>query len=343
MKNIATGNNDAQLSLTPPIPTNFLLGLIDSELQPTEDEKRRINALVAARLPPLIRTEVLSMVLGVSHKLLFAMAHTPEKYYRRFEIPKRGGGTRRIATPRVFLKVVQKWILLNILYKHQLPPYVTGFVPGRGIIANASSHTGKRYLAKIDIENFFPSIGFQRVKGVYEQCGFPAKVTNLLAGLSILGGKLPQGAPSSPYIANLVFEPIDRELNELAETANLTYSRYADDLTFSSNNPIPKDLIAQIERLVTANSFRINKGKSRLLGPGQRRMTTGLVVNVKAQPVRWLRRRLRARFHQAALRPNRFKEEASQLLGWAAYVNMYDPSKGKRYLAVANRVVAISQ
>ena len=331
------------MELTPPFPIDQLRESIFRDFAPTAAEARLVQTLIEREVPPIINSQTLSLILGVSHKLLWAMASVPDRYYRRFQIPKRSGGTRDIATPRVFLKVVQRWILLNILYRRPLPPFVTGFVPGRGLLNNASFHVRRRYLAKVDVQDFFPSIGFHQVAGVYRDFGFPESVVVLLARLSLLGEVLPQGAPTSPYLANLVFLPCDGEIIALANHHQVAYSRYADDLTFSSDAPIGGDFIAQVVRLIEGHSFRINRQKLRSSGPGQRLMTTGMVVNVTAHPVRRLRRQLRARFHQAEVNPGNFAGQSHQLLGWAAYVNMYDRELGSRYLSIAERVLGPSR
>jgi|ERR1035441_8111602 retron-type reverse transcriptase len=331
------------MELTPPFPIEELRTSIFHDLTLTAADLRTFDALLEQGVPPLIATEVLSLILGVSHKLLWAMASVPERYYRRFQIPKRSGGVREIATPRVFLKVIQRWILLNVLYRRPLPAVVTGFAPGRGLLANASFHLGHRYLVKIDIQDFFPSIGLRQVESVYRHFGFPDRVLALLTKLSLLDGALPQGAPTSPYLANLVFHPCDSQIIALAESHGIAYSRYADDLTFSSNNPITGSLVTDIVETIEGHSFRINRGKLRFSGPGQRLITTGMVVNVAAHPIRRLRRQLRARFHQAELNPLHFTEQAHQLLGWAAYVNMYDRGLGSDYLRIAKRVLDASR
>jgi len=271
------------------------------------------------------------------------MAHAPEKYYRQFKLPKRGGGIRFIDSPRVFLKVVQRWILQNILYNQKLPNFVTGFVPAKGILENARIHVGHSYLFRLDIKDFFPSVKRAQVQVVYSRFGFPDEVSALLARLSTLRGVLPQGAPTSPYLANLVFLPCDKQISEIAESDGLFYSRYADDLTLSSNHPIAEAAKVQIQQAVVKGGFTVNPRKLKSAGPGQRLMTTGIVVNAKVHPMRTLRRNLRARFHQARLHPRRFIKQANQLLGWAAYVNSYDAIRGQEYLKIANDIAALSK
>jgi retron-type reverse transcriptase len=338
MDGITTGHNNPGLRLIPPFPISDLFEVIRSELASSEEELVLAESLQAKMLPPLINGRVLSFILGISHRLLYAMANVPARYYRHFQIEKRSGGTRLISTPRVFLKVVQRWILLNILYRMGLPSFVTGFVPERGLLANGVPHVGRKYLARVDLQDFFPSISFSSVQRVYADFGFTEDVSRLLTKLSTLNGSLPQGAPTSPYLANLVFLPCDDQLKDMCEKYNFRYSRYADDLTFSSNTPISGSFLKEVESVVSAHSFRVNGNKVTVRGPGQRLVTTGMVVNAKVHPPRDLLRRLRARFHQATLNPNLFVPEANRLLGWAAYVNMYDRALGAKYLAVARNV-----
>jgi RNA-directed DNA polymerase len=335
---VTTGDNAGPV-LTPPFPIADLIESQRALLLQTPSHQSSFRELLAAGLPPLANNTIFSVILGISPKLLYAMAHVPERYYREFSIKKKSGGTRQIATPRVFLKTVQKWILLNILYREELPSFVTGFVRKRGILANARIHKGRKYLAKVDLADFFPTVSFSQVLGVYRQFGFPRDVRTLLSGLSTLRGHLPQGAPTSPFLANLVFLPADKKIESRAISGAISYSRYADDLTFSSDKPISKGFLEYVEATVLRAGFRINKTKSRESGPGQRLITTGLVVNEKVHPPRRLRRQLRARFHQAANHPSRFKKSANELLGWAAYVHMYDPSLGDDYLKIARKVL----
>jgi len=337
-----TGSEQPGFELVPPYPLATLVEAVLSEFATTEDERSRVEELLSRKLPPLLNGDVLALALGVTPKLIYAMAHVPDRYYRTFELPKKSGGTRKIATPKVFLKVVQRWILYNILYKRELPEYVTGFVEQRGILVNARRHVGKRYLVRFDIQNFFPSIRLNRVRGVYADFGFPPDVAHLLARLSCLRGVLPQGAPTSPYVANLAFLPCDVQIATEAGVKQIAYSRYADDLTFSSDAPIRPAFLRAVEKIIREAGFRFNAEKSFRAGPGQRLFTVGMVVNEKAQPLRTLRRKLRARFHQASLHPISFSETANELLGWAAYVNMYDPPLGAEYLNIARRVLFLT-
>lgn len=324
--------------MIPPYPYDLVADNVARDLEFTQTEKAQYQALLAQGLPPLVRTEMLSVSLGVSLKLLGAMANVPRPYYKSFSIAKRTGEARQIQAPRVFLKTVQRWILLNILYKRTVPDFVTGFVPGRGLVDNARMHVGKRYLTRIDIADFFPSIGAPRVREVFSTFGYPEPTVNLLSGLCVYDNGLPQGAPTSPYLANLVFSHPDEQIKRVSDLAGIVFSRYADDLTFSADRPIDQGFVSSVEGIIENEGFRLNRRKFRQWRPGQRLITTGLVVHTKPQPPRRMRRLLRAKFHQARNHPMRNKREAAQLHGWAAYVNMYDSSKGQEYLQIAKRL-----
>src|SRR5262249_40855931 len=154
---------------------------------------------------------------------LYAPVLNPHLYYRSFSISKRAGGRRQIDAPRVFVKTIQKWILRNVLYTRQLPPFVTGFVPGRSILTGAHLHVGKKYLMKVDIKDFFGSVTAEMVLTVFKSFGYPEKVSRLLTHICTFRNSLPQGAPTSPYLANIVFLPCDSQLRQSSDLANVTY------------------------------------------------------------------------------------------------------------------------
>src|SRR5271154_6152301 len=130
MSDFTTGTGQNGLLPTPLFLNQAFNRVASTQLRLDAAEQQRLSEFASRGIPPLVRTEMLALLLGVSHKLLFAMARAPEKYYRSFRIPKRGGGFRDIATPRVFLKVVQRLIYESVLVRKRPPGYVTGFVPG---------------------------------------------------------------------------------------------------------------------------------------------------------------------------------------------------------------------
>jgi RNA-directed DNA polymerase len=335
---VTTGIGDERLKLVPHFPIAVLREILGRTDRATHEEIELFDEFVTRGLPPLVNPKILAYILGISPKLIYAMAHLPNKYYRNFSIPKRSGGKRTISSPRVFLKVVQKWILINILYKRPVQDFVTGFVPGKGTLDNAAFHVGKDHVVRMDIEDFFPSVRYASVKQVFQAFGFKPDVVSVLSRLTVLDGKLPQGAPTSPCLANLVFSTADEAIQNLALGKNVTYSRYADDLTFSSNAPFDAEFLASVEKVVEDSGFKMNRAKFVRVGRGQRHATTGFVVNEKLHPSRGFRKRLRAKFHRASQDPASFQKERHRMQGWAAYVNMYDKILGREYLLIAQKI-----
>ena len=146
----------------------------------------------------------LAAYLGISHSLIRQILHNKKYHYRIFPIPKRNGDYRIICTPKTYLKVVQWWILDNIIGHVNLDDSVHGFRKGRSYISNARQHLGCRHILNVDIEKFFPSISFTMVKEVFSSLGYPEEGADVLAKLTTLNGEAPTGAPTSPTLGNLV-------------------------------------------------------------------------------------------------------------------------------------------
>lgn len=306
----------------------------NSVLQYSFDDKL-FDHLTARDLPPVTSPTVLALILGVSPKLITAMAKTPDRYYRLFTIPKKSGGERIILAPRIFLKTVQRYILKFILDKQPTPSFATGFIKGKGIVHNARLHAGSRFLLNVDLEDFFGTVKLNRVRQIYLNLGYSIAVADTFAQLCTYKGALPQGAPTSPALSNLVFAEIDNEIVQLAAEHRLTYSRYADDISFSGPNAISRVFLPELNKIIARNGFRLNPRKTRFAGPGQAKYVTGLVVNVRPQKDRKMRRKLRAIFHQAKIKPEGFENRSSELLGWAGYAKSFDFRRGQEYLTVA--------
>ncbi|HLY63495.1 MAG TPA: reverse transcriptase domain-containing protein [Terriglobia bacterium] len=305
-------------------------------------DDRLFDKLVDAGLPPLLSPTVMGLILGISPKLITAMAAHPRRgypYYRRFEFQKKSGGKRVILAPRTFLKAVQIYVLHKILETQPVPKYVTGFVKGRGIIENATIHMGAKYLLNIDIKDFFPSVKTEDVVELFRKLGFPPAMSRTLGHLCTYQGGLPQGAPTSPCIANLVLRDVDETILRICKARHISYSRYADDLTFSSERPIDGRFLTQVAGILKKHDFSLNMKKIRFAKPGQSMYVTGLVVNKKVQPNRIMRRQLRAMFHQASKNPREFRHKWANLMGWASYVNSYDRELGQKYLAIVRDTV----
>jgi RNA-directed DNA polymerase len=243
----------------------------------------------------LYNRDDISRLLGVTTKQLnFHLYVLPtEKKYKTFSVPKKSGGTRKISAPASPIKVIQQSLreILEVVYKPK--PATHGFVPKRSIITNSRLHKKRRYVLNIDLENFFPTIHFGRVRGMF--MGNPYKLNNevatILAQICCHEGVLPQGAPTSPIVSNMICARLDAKLQQLAKEHQCTYSRYADDITFSTNrSKFPFALaylsdIGQVEigdelsSTIMENGFKINLNKIRLQVRQQRQEVTGLTVN----------------------------------------------------------------
>lgn len=223
--------------------------------------------------------------------------------YETFEISKKLGGKRKISAPSPKLKHLQLKILnlLEPLYPSR--SQVHGFVKGRSIVTNAELHTRRKFVFNIDLENFFSTITFPRVRGVLmsKPYGFQPETASVIAHLCCVNGALPQGAPTSPLISNIICAKLDAELTAFARQNNFTYSRYADDITFSFNGALDRALGTLIEGedekvlwlghqavvanplllLINNNGFAINNKKVRLQKNSRRQVVTGLIVNKK--------------------------------------------------------------
>jgi len=319
--------------------TSNLLKTIKNEFALDTNETILARNLLESGLPPLVRPQILSYLFGISLSLLRSMSSNPDLHYRRYRIHKALRGYRNIEAPRRFLKIVQRWIYDHILSDTPLPSSVHGFVPDKDIFSNVQPHLRSKNIMVIDIKDFFPSIKQKQVKHVFKELGFPVKVTIILTNLCTLDGRLPQGAPTSPALANIIFSPIDNQLTNLAKEWECEYTRYADDLVFSGNMRFTNKHKLRVIKIIEEAGFRINPKKTRIIGSGGRQIVAGLVANEKGLPPRLKRMDWRAMFHQASLDPKKFKGEGLKLMGIAAFVNKYNSILSNQYKEIAREVI----
>ena len=235
---------------------------------------------------------------------LYALGNHGEKHYKKIRIPKKGGGFRILLAPDPLLKYVQKNILHHVLEGFSVSDQATAYRkkgnPANavcGCVENASLHRGKPLIMKLDVENFFGNITFPMVlHSAFPIQYFPPEVGKLLAELCCYLEYLPQGAPTSPAISNLVMKPFDEYMAEWCRNRGIVYSRYCDDLTFSGDFD-PEEVLKKSEGFLKAMGFELNRKKTRVLSKASRQTVTGLVVNEKVQPSREYRRKLRQEIH----------------------------------------------
>lgn len=266
-----------------------------------------------------------------------------EESYKSFEISKKAGGTRVIDSPNKQLKRIQTQlgkkvydIHKNYIDQKRIASNIShGFETGKSIITNARIHKNKKYLLNIDIANFFSSINFGRVQGYFnksQEFMFSKEVSTIISQLVCYEKKLPQGAPTSPIISNLIFNIVDLRILSLAKKYKLSYTRYADDMSFSTNNKAFRtdhiEFIQELKVLLRNSGFDINESKTRLEYYSSRQEVTGLTVNKKINARRKFIKQTRAMVDQL-FKTDSFKIDGvigteEQLEGRLAFINQLD-------------------
>jgi RNA-directed DNA polymerase len=298
------------------------------------------------------------------HRVVSEVSH-----YQRFTMPKKSGGERLISAPMPKLKAVQHWLLENVLYAVPVHDAAHGFVKERSIVTNAQQHCGKDIVINMDLKDFFPSVSYRRVRGLFQALGYSGQVATLLGLICteadtqecLLDGKtyyiatserrLPQGAPTSPAITNILCHRLDRRLHGMARVLGFTYTRYADDITFSASGEAVKHVTKILWRsrnIIESESFALHPEKLRIMRKGQHQEVTGLTVNQKPAVPREHMRQFRALMHQVERdgpAGKHWQQRGAHLLatlhGYACFINMVDPEKGgpilEKTIAIAER------
>ena len=306
---------------------------------------------------PVWRTEAeLATALGLPVRTLRAFSIHRDKerteHYVRFAVPKRSGGQRILLAPKKRLKAVQRRLHELLVSRLPVSEHAHGFRTGRNVRTAAEPHVGRRVLLRLDLEEFFPSVTFGRVRGLLVALGYGYPVATTLAVLMTEAERQPveidgalyhvpvtrrycvQGAPTSPGVCNAVLLRLDRRLAGLARRHAFAYTRYADDLTFSGDGDrkAVAALRAAAERIIAAEGFRVNRAKTRVQSRGRHQEVCGVTVNQDLGLSRRERRKLRAELHhlareRAAGRPDPAAEERAR--GRLAYLAMLNPAQAR--------------
>lgn len=323
------------------------------------DRRANVEKLQAAGLPVLATPADLASALDLSiprlRWLAFHSEASPVTHYVRFTVPKKSGGQRALFAPHDLIAAVQIWILQNILAKVPVHSAAHGFVPGRSTVTNAAEHVGRDVLLNCDLTDFFPTVTFPRVRGIFAGLGYSPAVATILALLCTecprrevdYAGKrlhvamgpraLPQGACTSPALSNLVARRLDARLSGLARRMGWTYTRYADDLSLSAEGEQAARVgyvLARVRHIAADEGFAVNETKTRVLRPHTRQEVTGIVVNERAGVPRRVVRRIRAILanarHEGLAAQNRenLPHFESWLRGMIAYIRMVNPAQG---------------
>lgn len=325
------------------------------------DRRSNIEKLQASGLPLLSTPADVAQALGLPLPRLRWLAYHSEtvtqSHYVYFQIPKKSGGMRTLSAPHTEMARCQQWILGHILNLLPLHDCAHGFVKGRGIMSNAVPHVDRELVVNLDLKDFFPSITFPRVRGLFQGMGYSPAVATILAllctecprlAMEYAGTRvyaatgpraLPQGACTSPALSNLCARKLDARLQGLARKLGFTYTRYADDLTFSAKGEAAANvgaLMMGVRRFTTDEKFTVNEDKTRVQRPHARQMVTGIVVNQRPNVPRSTRRRLRAILHNAGKTGVEGQNRAQNpffsawLQGMISFVHMANPDYAKK-------------
>lgn len=328
------------------------------------DRNSDVSRLEALGLPILSTPGDLAAAIGVAIPRLRWLAFHQEAaervHYIRFTIPKKSGGTRELAAPHRQLAACQAWILKSILEPVPVHAAAHGFVRSRSTVTNAAPHVGQAVVVNADLKDFFPSITFSRVLGLFRQLGYSPAVATILALLvtesprktvtyagrtyhvALAPRSLPQGACTSPAISNLIARRLDARLAGITAKLGWNYTRYADDLSFSTSGETAKQvgyLLARVRHIASDEKFTVNEAKTRVQRRNVAQSVTGIVVNESPHLSRDLVRRLRAILHRAKTEglaaQNREGREhfTAWLGGMIAYLLMVDPARGQKMQA----------
>ncbi|MCB9833271.1 MAG: RNA-directed DNA polymerase [Planctomycetes bacterium] len=230
----------------------------------------------------------LAELLGRDLDRLVQLTEGTAGRYRAIRLPKRGGGHRELAVPEPELKALQHDLMVLLDRALEAPPWVLGGRRGRSFVDHAARHQGRSWLLTVDVADFFGRIGPALVAPVLREFGLPEASITLIVALAFRHGALPQGAPSSPLLANLAMAPIDLRLRRLARRRGLAFSRYFDDLAFSGDRDFG-ELRGPIAALLRQAGLPLAEHKTRYTGRDRPQVVTGLVVNDRLRPTRSFR------------------------------------------------------
>ncbi|MDQ8207876.1 reverse transcriptase domain-containing protein [Coraliomargarita sp. SDUM461003] len=316
--------------------------------------------------------EAMSLSVGELRFLAYERKVSKVSHYKRFQIPKKAGGTRLISAPMPRLKSAQHWILQNIIEKVPMHDAAHGFRAERSILTNAKPHEASDCVINCDLKDFFPNITLPRVYGLFHALGYSKSVSTIFALLCTeppvvdaeLDGEtwhiatsvrhLPQGAPTSPGITNLLCRRLDARLTGIAKKHGFTYTRYADDLTFSGSGKNTRidsrKILWHVRKVVEEEGFIVHPDKVRSMGAGRRQEVTGLTVNEKVGVSRHDVRNFRSLLHRLdtqGVEACTWRGASDRILakidGYASYLKMVDAERYASLCARAEELLARNQ
>lgn len=250
--------------------------------------------------------------------------HSP--LYTVYKVANSSGKVRTIEAPREDLKLIQQDISSQLYSAIEFPESAHGFIPGRSTVSNALPHRGKRWVLNIDLKDFFPSVKAKELELILDSIkAIGPELREKIAGNCYLRGRLPQGAPSSPVLSNIFMLNLDSIFSAFAESYSLSYTRYADDLTFSGGDILKEkrgELFGFVEESVSSHGLSVNHKKTSLTPYYQRQLVTGIVVNNE----RLTLSRVKKEEIFLACRRKKISDLDGFMLGYLSYIQSIDPT-----------------
>ena len=257
-----------------------------------------IKNLQKQNIPVIFEIEHFALLLGIEKSVLNRMIFGTKSFYRTFEIPKKNKNSVRIIdAPYPSLLYVQQWILKNILKDVHIDNSAHAYMRKKSILTNVTPHLNNKVLLKIDLKDFFPNIEKHRIIAIFLKLGYAQNVSVALASLCTFNNCLPQGAPTSPTLSNIIAYRLDRRLSSLCKKNDMVYTRYADDMVITSNyiSLKTKDLIIDI---IEDCNFIVNKDKTYLSTNQNKRIITGISIQDGITKIpRKLKREIKQEMH----------------------------------------------
>lgn len=255
------------------------LGLTNLEIDECLNYSKKI---FEANLPIIYNTSHFSKLVGVRKTYIKRAAIYTKSYYRNFEIAKKNGNPRLISEPLPNLKSIQDFILKEILSNVKVSAFAKAYKKKSSIIENTRYHINQSIVLSLDIEDFFGSIKREKIEKIFLMLGYSELLSDLFSKLCTLNDSLPQGAPTSPFLSNIIMKEFDSKIADYCLENKIRYTRYADDITLSGNFNVK-----EAEKLVTSEllklDLKLNTDKTKIMTPNMRQIVTGIVVNQKNQ------------------------------------------------------------
>ena len=290
-------------------------------------------------LPVIQTVNDFSQITHISKYTIYQLSKHADKHYKTYTIPKKSGGLRTICQPSKKLKGLQSWILVNILNKLKVSSSCKGFERGSSTADNAEPHKTANAILTLDLKDFFPTIKRNKVYSIFKSVGYNARISSILTNFCTFEGALPQGSPCSPKLANLSAWSLDVRVQGYVGKRGITYTRYADDLSFSALSPSKVvRIIPMIKSIIKDENFEVNPAKTRIAGSARAKKITGLIIANDSFGIgRQKYKELRSKIYHLTLPAEQTNTKLLyEVHGWMAYLNSVD----KERLYKANEFIA---